>query len=143
MSATRDDSLPNPTKWLVIGAIGLIVSIIGFFVDTRAAAFCYLAGLIFTTSITIGMLFLVMIHHIFDAYWSTIIRRQAENFLAALPYMAILFIPLFLLMGQFATLSGMSAGLFKAAESWLGHRKGGVAMSAIGACAGFGRAWSP
>ncbi|MDF1727942.1 MAG: TRAP transporter large permease [Sulfitobacter sp.] len=47
-------------------------------------------------------------------------------------------IPLFLLMGQFATLSGMSASLFKAAESFLGHRKGGVAMSAIGACAGFG-----
>ena len=47
-------------------------------------------------------------------------------------------IPLFLLMGQFASLSGMSAGLFKAAESWLGHRKGGIAMSAVGACAGFG-----
>lgn len=47
-------------------------------------------------------------------------------------------IPLFLLMGQFATLSGMSTSLFKAAESFLGHRKGGVAMSAIGACAGFG-----
>jgi len=47
-------------------------------------------------------------------------------------------IPLFLLMGQFATLSGMSASLFKAAESFLGHRRGGVAMSAVGACAGFG-----
>ncbi len=47
-------------------------------------------------------------------------------------------IPLFLLMGQFATLSGMSAGLFKAAESFLGHRKGGVAMASVGACAGFG-----
>ena len=47
-------------------------------------------------------------------------------------------IPLFLLMGQFATLSGMSASLFKTAESFLGHRKGGVAMSAVGACAGFG-----
>jgi len=47
-------------------------------------------------------------------------------------------IPLFLLMGQFATLSGMSTALFKAAESFLGHRRGGVAMSAIGACAGFG-----
>jgi len=47
-------------------------------------------------------------------------------------------IPLFLLMGQFATLSGMSAALFKSAESFLGHRKGGVAMSAVGACAGFG-----
>ncbi|MFK7967159.1 MAG: TRAP transporter large permease [Burkholderiaceae bacterium] len=47
-------------------------------------------------------------------------------------------VPLFLLMGQFATLGGMSTALFKAAETWLGHRKGGVAMSAIGACAGFG-----
>jgi len=47
-------------------------------------------------------------------------------------------IPMFLLMGQFATLSGMSSALFKAAESWLGHRKGGVAMAAVGSCAGFG-----
>mgnify|MGYP001183729448 CR=1 FL=1 len=47
-------------------------------------------------------------------------------------------VPMFLLMGYFSTLGGMSQALFKAAESWLGHRKGGVAMAAIGACAGFG-----
>ncbi|ALV26310.1 C4-dicarboxylate ABC transporter permease [Pannonibacter phragmitetus] len=47
-------------------------------------------------------------------------------------------VPLFLLMGQFATLSGMSSSLFSAAASFLGHRRGGVAMSAIGASAGFG-----
>ncbi len=47
-------------------------------------------------------------------------------------------VPMFLLMGQFATLGGMSTALFKAAEAWLGHRRGGVAMSAVGACAGFG-----
>lgn len=47
-------------------------------------------------------------------------------------------IPLFLLMGQFATVSGMSSSLFKAAEVWIGHKRGGVAMAAIGACAGFG-----
>ena len=47
-------------------------------------------------------------------------------------------IPMFLLMGQFATLSGMSKALFNAAQSWLGHRKGGMAMAAVGACAGFG-----
>jgi tripartite ATP-independent transporter DctM subunit len=47
-------------------------------------------------------------------------------------------VPLFLLMGQFAALGGMSAALFKAAEALLGHRKGGVAMAAVGACAGFG-----
>ena len=47
-------------------------------------------------------------------------------------------VPLFLLMGQFATLGGMSQALFRAAETWLGHRRGGVAMAAVGACAGFG-----
>ena len=47
-------------------------------------------------------------------------------------------VPLFLLMGQFATLGGMSKALFKAAETWMGHRRGGVAMAAVGACAGFG-----
>ncbi len=47
-------------------------------------------------------------------------------------------VPLFLLMGQFASLGGISAQLFNTAASWLGHRKGGVAMAAVGACAGFG-----
>ncbi|MCC2112305.1 MAG: TRAP transporter large permease [Hyphomicrobiales bacterium] len=47
-------------------------------------------------------------------------------------------IPLFLLMGQFATYGGLSRAIFRAAESWLGHRRGGVAMAAVGACAGFG-----
>lgn len=47
-------------------------------------------------------------------------------------------VPLFLLMGQLATLGGMSAALFKTAQKWLGHKRGGVAMAAIGACAGFG-----
>ncbi|MCW5634011.1 MAG: TRAP transporter large permease [Rubrivivax sp.] len=47
-------------------------------------------------------------------------------------------VPLFLLMGQFAGLGGMSTALFKAAEAFIGHRRGGVGMAAIGACAGFG-----
>ncbi|THT97590.1 TRAP transporter large permease [Lampropedia puyangensis] len=47
-------------------------------------------------------------------------------------------IPLFLLMGQFAALGGMSQALFKAAEAFIGHRKGGTAMAAVGACTGFG-----
>lgn len=47
-------------------------------------------------------------------------------------------IPLFLLMGQFAARGGMSQALFNAAAAFLGHRKGGVAMAAVGASAGFG-----
>ena len=47
-------------------------------------------------------------------------------------------IPLFLLMGQFATHGGLSAALFRFVSAFMGHLKGGVAMAAIGACAGFG-----
>jgi tripartite ATP-independent transporter DctM subunit len=47
-------------------------------------------------------------------------------------------VPLFLLMGQFATRGGMSRSLFDAAAAWLGHRKGGVAMASVGACGLFG-----
>ena len=47
-------------------------------------------------------------------------------------------VPMFLLMGYFATIGGMSKALFKAAESFVGHRKGGVGIAAIASCAGFG-----
>jgi len=47
-------------------------------------------------------------------------------------------IPLFLLMGQFATHGGLSKALFQCVSAFIGHRKGGIAMAAIGACAGFG-----
>jgi len=47
-------------------------------------------------------------------------------------------IPMFLLMGQFATHGGLSAKLFRFVSAFMGHLRGGVAMAAIGACAGFG-----
>jgi C4-dicarboxylate transporter DctM subunit len=47
-------------------------------------------------------------------------------------------IPLFLLMGQFATQGGLSAALFRFVAAFMGHLRGGIAMAAIGACAGFG-----
>lgn len=47
-------------------------------------------------------------------------------------------VPLFLLMGQFASRGGLSEALFRAANAFLGHRRGGLAMAAVGASAGFG-----
>jgi C4-dicarboxylate transporter DctM subunit len=47
-------------------------------------------------------------------------------------------VPLFLLMGQFAAKAGLSQALFAAAHTWLGHYRGGIAMAAVGGCAGFG-----
>ena len=47
-------------------------------------------------------------------------------------------VPLFLLMGQFATHGGLSRALFKAGNAFIGHWKGGMAMAAVTSCAGFG-----
>lgn len=46
-------------------------------------------------------------------------------------------IPLFVLMGQFAFVSGISGEIFKAVHSWIGHMRGGLAMATILGCAGF------
>ncbi len=65
------------------------------------------------------------------------------NYMNSAPYFqaanySLSVIPLFVLMGSFATGSGLSTGIFNAAAAWLGHRRGGIAMAGIGACAAFG-----
>lgn len=47
-------------------------------------------------------------------------------------------IPLFILMGHFATKAGLSASLFEFARYWVGHIRGGIAMATIVACGAFG-----
>ena len=46
-------------------------------------------------------------------------------------------VPLFILMGYFATHSGLSEALYRACNTWLGHRRGGLAMATIGGCGAF------
>ena len=46
-------------------------------------------------------------------------------------------IPLFVLMGSLAFVSGISDELFDASNAWLGHLRGGLALSSMTACGGF------
>jgi C4-dicarboxylate transporter DctM subunit len=46
-------------------------------------------------------------------------------------------IPLFVFMGQIAFYAGISRRLYDSAYVLLGHRRGGLAMTTVGACAGF------
>lgn len=46
-------------------------------------------------------------------------------------------IPLFLLMGAFASASGMSRELFRVSNAFVGHLKGGLGIATIAACGGF------
>src|SRR5258708_11355333 len=45
-------------------------------------------------------------------------------------------IPMFLLMGAFVSVSGVSRELFRAANSLVGHRRGGLGIATIAACGG-------
>jgi len=65
----------------------------------------------------------------------SILKTETTTALASLE---LAIIPLFLLMGGFATAAGMSNDLYRLAQTFLGHRRGGLALATIGACAGFG-----
>ncbi|MEM6478693.1 MAG: TRAP transporter large permease [Pseudomonadota bacterium] len=76
-----------------------------------------------------------------DQAWSRALRiaysnLAGETFEAASNF-NLLVIPMFVLMGTLAGVSGMSNDLFTAAYRWMGHLKGGLASATIAACAGF------
>lgn len=46
-------------------------------------------------------------------------------------------IPLFVIMGELATISGLSEGIYQVADKWLRRLPGGLGIATIGACSGF------
>ena len=85
------------TRWrlplILITAIGAVGCAAGWALSARPFHFAYLTAFIFALTIVLGVMFFVMLHHAVDAGWSVIVRRPAEQCLAALPVLAILFIP--------------------------------------------------
>ena len=65
----------------------------------------------------------------------TLLSSEPSGILASVDLATV---PLFLLMGTFATAAGFSTDLYNAAAALLGHRRGGLAYATIGACASFG-----
>lgn len=85
------------SRALVFGAVGIVLTAIGLFISPASVvATSWLVGVTFWTAIAIGMLMMCMIHHIFDASWSVVIRRQWEHGLSAFKWLALLFLPLVL-----------------------------------------------
>ncbi|MBK9360211.1 MAG: TRAP transporter large permease [Rubrivivax sp.] len=69
--------------------------------------------------------------------WPAAISSTAGEFTGIGSY-TLSVVPLFVLMGNFVTRAGMSRELYHAAYTLIGHKRGGLAMSTIAACAGFG-----
>jgi len=70
--------------------------------------------------------------------WTPLLNSLKNLAYARLSNYDLIVIPLFLLMGQFATHGGLSRALFRFVSAFMGHWRGGIAMAAVGACAAFG-----
>ena len=76
-------------------------------------------------------------------YWgmtneTALLNQLKGSAVARLTVYDLSVIPLFLLMGQFATQGGLSRALFKAAAAFVGHIRGGLAMASVLSAGAFG-----
>lgn len=109
---------------IVIGAIALVCMVIAIFMHVPVAVAMAVVGLVASCALTGNV--------------AGGLSLFADSTVEVLSYSGFLIIPLFILMGGFASLSGLSQDLFRLSSAWMGRFKGGVALSGIGTCAGFG-----
>ena len=70
--------------------------------------------------------------------WTPALTLLANEPAGVLSNVDLATVPLFLLMGTFATIAGFSTDIYNAVAALLGHRRGGLAYATIGGCAAFG-----
>lgn len=109
---------------ITIGIIGIAAMLIMIFLQVPIGVAMGIAG-VFTFGTIRGS---------YDAaitlFGSETVAKIASSELAI--------IPLFLMMGAFATVGGLSSDLYRIAYALIGHVRGGLAVATIGGCAGFG-----
>ncbi len=86
---------------LATGILFLALSFLGIWLgfargDARPA-YGVLIMFSFYLSIGLGMLLLIMLHHLFGAGWSVIPRRQLEHGITIFPWLGLIFIPFLLI----------------------------------------------
>ena len=98
-ATTTSQESEETTNWrsipqIAVG-IGLVLCIYGVVQDKQQFAFSYLTAFMFFLSLGLGSLFLVLVHHLFDAGWSSPIRRYCEHLACLLfPWLGLAFIPI-------------------------------------------------
>jgi len=104
-------SLPN---WCIGGGGGLCMLGLALDLarqhDLRQFGYSWLLAFMFWLSIVLGALFLVMMHHLFDAAWSVPLRRFCEHLTCLLyPWLLIFFLPVALLAPEIYAWIGAAA----------------------------------
>lgn len=75
--------------------------------------------------------------NLFSFRWTAALTLASSRVIGTVQDYNLSVIPLFILMGNLVTRSGLSQELYNASYAFLGHRKGGLAMSTVLACGGF------
>ena len=78
----------------IAAVVGLGLSVVGAFVSPEQFSFSWLFAFAFYFTILAGCFFWIIVHHVVDAEWSVVIRRQLENLALLLAVMAVFFIPI-------------------------------------------------
>jgi hypothetical protein len=103
---SNDDPQMKPldiSKWrnlpVQLVGVGALVGLLGLAISYKGGGvnflMSYLVAFMFTLSLGAGALFLVMVHHLFDAGWSVPIRRLCEHLsYSAFTILPFLFIPI-------------------------------------------------
>lgn len=84
----------SPGRLLIIGLLGLAVSLVGAIYTSKQFFLSYSFSYLFWLGFSIGCLIIAMIHHLTGGRWGQPIRRILEAGFATLPLMALLIIPL-------------------------------------------------
>jgi C4-dicarboxylate transporter, DctM subunit len=86
----------------------------------------------------LSMFFFGAIGYVMLVGWPPLINTLNNSTYSRFSSYTLSVVPLFLLMGQFATKAGLNRALFRAASAWFGHMRGGLAIASVGGCAMFG-----
>jgi hypothetical protein len=78
----------------LVGIIGLGLSVVGAFVNAKQFSFSWLFAFAFYFTMLAGCFFWIIVHHVVDAEWSVVVRRQLENLAMLLAVMVLFFVPI-------------------------------------------------
>ena len=108
--------------------------------STALIGFAFVLALVFLRipiAFAMGIVGVVGFAAIENWNWTAVLSPAAGNLLDTAQTESLTVIPLFVLMGMLVSKAGLANELYRASYSFIGHRRGGLAMATIVACGGF------
>src|SRR5215467_987303 len=98
LNRTAEQDIPElatyQRQFLLAGAAGAVVSLIGLFMNPTQFFQSYLMGYMFVLGLTLGSLAFGMVHQLSGGAWGVVIRRQMGAASRVLPILTVLFLPI-------------------------------------------------